>query len=304
MNIVITGSDGFLGKHLSRKFKEKGYDFYGVSSRAYDLRKVSHVEALFKHTGKVDVLFHLAAKIGGIGANREHPGEFFYDNMLMGLNVIHHSMLHGVGKVVMVGTTCSYPCECQTPFLEGDLFNGYPEVTNAPYGIAKRALLTMLQAYQSEYNLRFAYLVPTNMYGKGDNFNPDTSHVIPALIKRCLEAKEQNLPYIQVWGTGRVSRDFVYVEDIADALILAMEKYDSPKPVNLGSGQEVFIDTLVNLIKCMTGYEGEILWDITKPDGQPWRCLDTGRARDTLGWEATTDLQIGLQRTIEWYKAI
>jgi GDP-L-fucose synthase len=276
-------------------------DAYGVPSRAYDLRKSDHVEALFKHTGKVDILFHLAARIGGIGANRKQPGQFFYDNMLMGLNVIHRSMLHNVGKIIMVGTTCSYPCDCYIPFLESNLFEGYPEITNASYGIAKRALLTMLQAYHQQYGLKFIYLIPTNLYGPGDDFNPETSHVIPALIRKCLEAKKNNLPHIQVWGSGRVSRDFVYVEDVADALVLAMD-YEDTKPINLGSGKEVFIDTLVNIIKRATGYEGQIIWDTTKPDGQPRRCLNTDRAREWLKWEATTDLQIGLSRMIKWYQ--
>lgn len=301
MNIVVTGSNGFLGCHLMRKLQEQGYEPYGVRSTNYDLRCEQDVINLFEHVGKVDVLFHLAALVGGIGANRLHPGLFFYENMQIGVNVIHQAMLHKVGKVVMVGTTCSYPKFAPVPFCEHSLFDGYPEETNAPYGITKRALLVMLQAYQQEYGLRFAYLIPTNMFGPGDKFDDATSHVIPALIKKCLQARENNEPSVEVWGTGKASRDFVYVEDVAAALILAMERYDRPEPLNLGSGQEIRIDTLVYLIKQATGYEGKTMWDTSKPDGQPRRCLDTKAAKNALGWKATTDLQIGLAKTVEWY---
>lgn len=302
MNVLCTGSNGFMGHHLMAKLQAKGYEPLGVRSEAYDLRKVDVVEHLFNSAGKIDVLFHLAATVGGIGANQLHPGKFFYDNMMMGMNIIHASRQHNVGKIVMVGSTCSYPKFAPIPFGEHSLFDGYPEETNAPYGIAKRSLLVMLQAYQQEYGLRFAYLIPTNCYGPGDKFDDNTSHVIPALIKKCLQAKVNNESSITAWGSGKASRDFVYVEDVAEALVLAMEKYDSPEPLNLGSGNEINISTLVYLIKQATGYSGNTVFDTSKPDGQPRRRLDTKAARAALGWEATTDLPIGLAKTVEWYQ--
>lgn len=301
-NVVVTGASGFLGQHLMARLRSLGYDPYGVSSQAYDLRREAHIEALFKHVGKVDVLYHLAAIVGGIGANSAHPGLFFYDNMKMGLNIVHAAMAHGVGKVVVVGTTCSYPKFAPIPFREHSLFDGYPEETNAPYGIAKRALYTMLKAYQDEYGLRFAYLIPTNLYGPGDKFDDATSHVIPALIKKCLQAKCDNAPEIEVWGTGRATRDFLYVEDCAEAIALAGENYDNHQPLNLGSGNEISIDVLIDLIMKATGYKGRIRYDASKPDGQPRRKLDTKAAKAALGWEAATGLKDGLKRTVKWYE--
>lgn len=294
-NTVITGANGFLGSHLTRLIPEA----YGVWSSAYDLRKECDVEALFKHVGKVDTLYHLAATVGGIGANRLHPGVFFYDNMKMGLNIIHAAMRHNVGKVVMVGTTCSYPKFAPVPFHERALFDGYPEETNAPYGIAKRALYTMLKAYQDEYNLRFAFIIPTNLYGPGDNFDAGTSHVIPALIKKCLSGQDE----IEIWGTGRPTRDFLFVEDAARAIKLAGENYDRPEPLNIGNGQEVRIDTLLHFIIEISGFCGKISYDKSKPDGQPRRALNISAAKDALGWQPETSLKDGLRKTIEWYGA-
>lgn len=299
MTTIVTGGNGFLGRHLVGLLDNP----YVVSSKAYDLRREAHIEALFKHTGKVDTLYHLAAVVGGIGANRLHPGVFFHDNMKMGMNVIHAAMVHGVKKVVFVGTTCSYPKLTPIPFREHSLFDGYPEETNAPYGIAKRALYVMLKAYQDEYGLRFAYLVPTNLYGPGDNFDDSSSHVIPALIKKCLQAKADNAPEIEVWGTGRATRDFLYVGDAARAIATAGMDYDNPAPLNLGSGHEVSIAALVDLIQRATGFKGKVRYDDSKPDGQPRRCLDISQAKHALGWQPGINLAEGLKKTVDWYRA-
>ncbi len=298
MTIICTGSNGFLGRHLVEELRQSGRDLFLVSSSQYDLRFESQVDELFQHVGQVDTVYHLAALVGGIGANQLHPARFFYENMKMGINVIHYSMLNQVKKIVVVGTTCSYPKFAPIPFREHSLFDGYPEGTNAPYGIAKRALWTMLKAYQDEYGLRFAYVIPTNLYGEGDNFDDNTSHVIPALIKKCLLGKDE----IEVWGTGKATRDFFYVKDAAKAIRLAGEKYDRFEPLNLGSGHEVSIGLLLHWICKATGYEGKIRQDTSKPDGQPRRCLDTSQAKNALGWEAETKLQDGLKATVEWYK--
>lgn len=297
--VVVTGGAGFLGSHLVKKLA--GREVFVPRSCDYDLRYQIDVKRLFNHAGSVDVLFHLAATVGGIGANRLHPGKFFYDNMLMSLNIIHEAMLRKIGKVVFVGTTCSYPKFAPIPFSEFNLFDGFPEETNAPYGIAKRAALVMLQAYQAEYGLKFNYLIPTNLYGPGDNFDDSTSHVIPALIKKCLEARASGADKITVWGSGRPTRDFVFVEDVANALVLAMDNYDRPEPLNLGSGQEVQINTLIHFIKQATGFEGAVEYDSSRPDGQPRRKLNTNEAKRALGWTATTSLIDGLQKTVDWY---
>lgn len=297
MTDIITGSKGFVGSHLSRLLP----DAYGVPSSAYDLRRPDHIESLFRHAGPVDMFYHLAALVGGIGANSQHPAKFFYDNTIMGVQLVHAAYLHGVSKFITVGTVCSYPKFSPTPFREFNLFDGYPEETNAPYGIAKRSLLVMLQSYQQEYGLRYAYLIPTNLYGPGDNFNDNTSHVIPALIKKCIKAKEENAPGIEVWGTGKATRDFLYVEDAVQAIKLAGEKYDRPEPLNLGSGEEIRIDTLVYMIKEIVGYSGKTVWDTSKPDGQPRRCLDSKAAKQALGWQAETKLRDGLEKTVKWY---
>lgn len=299
MITIVTGGNGFLGQHLAPLLDNP----YVIPSQAYDLRREAHVEALFKHTGKVDTLYHLAAVVGGIGANRLHPGVFFYDNMRMGLNVIHAAMVHGVRKVVFVGTTCSYPKLTPIPFREHSLFDGYPEETNAPYGIAKRALYVMLKAYQDEYGLRFAYLVPTNLYGPGDNFDDASSHVIPALIKKCIVARDTGVKEIEVWGSGRATRDFLYVGDAARAIALAGANYDNPIPLNLGSGHEINIGALVHLIQQVTGYKGAVRYNTSKPDGQPRRCLDSSAAKHSLGWRPEIELKEGLKRTVGWYES-
>jgi nucleoside-diphosphate-sugar epimerase len=286
--VIVTGGNGFLGKHLVKKLGDR--EIFIPPSSHYDLRREDDTKRMFINTGKDQIVF-----------NRLHPGKFFYDNMLMSLNIIHQSMLHKVKKLIFVGTTCSYPKFAPIPFNEFALFDGYPEETNAPYGIAKRAALTMLQAYQAEYGLNFNYLIPTNLYGPGDNFDDSSSHVIPALIKKCLQAKANGENKITVWGTGRPTRDFVYVGDVADALILAMEKYDRPEPLNLGSGEEVMISTLVHYIQEATGFDGKIEYDTSKPDGQPRRKLNIKEARWALGWQSTTDLRGGLKKTVEWY---
>ncbi len=301
MKITVTGSSGFLGKHLVKKLAamDSNHDIYAPSGQERNLCLNDDVEGLIEHNRKTDIVFHLAARVGGIGANRLHPGQFFHDNMLMGMNVIHQCMLHNVGKLIIVGTTCSYPKLAHIPFHESSLFDGYPEETNAPYGIAKRALLTMCQAYQQEYGLRFAYLIPTNLYGPGDNFNPETSHVIPALIKKCFDDKDK----ITVWGSGKATRDFLYVEDCVEALMLAMDKYDRPEPLNVGSGEEINIKMLLYLIRKAISHKGQIEWDSSKPDGQPRRKLNTRAIKDALGWQARTSLVEGLKETVEWYQS-
>lgn len=296
---IITGSSGFLGQHLVNELRQAGNDLFLVSSKDYDLRLESDCKKLLSYAGQVDNIYHLAALVGGIGANQLHPARFFYDNMTIGMNIIHYSMLAKVKKIVFVGTTCSYPKFASIPFREHSLFDGYPEGTNAPYGIAKRALYTMLKAYQDEYGLRFAYLIPTNLYGPGDNFDDNTSHVIPALIKKCLSGKDE----IEVWGSGRATRDFLYVKDAAKAIRLAGKKYDNFEPLNLGSGDEVAISLLLHWIQKVTGFNGSIKWDSSKPDGQPRRCLNSTNAHNALGWKAETKLQDGLKETVEWYKS-
>jgi len=293
--IIVTGGTGFLGKHTTKELQDKGYNPIALGSNDYDLTLPVQTQAMFEDL-QPGYVFHLAASVGGIGANKNHPGSFFYNNMTMGLNVIHQAMRYNVKKIIFVGTTCSYPKFAPTPFNEHSLYDGYPEGTNAPYGIAKRALLTMLKAYQDEYNLRYAYLIPTNMYGPGDNFNPETSHVIPALIKKCLSGQDE----IEVWGTGKATRDFIYVSDVAKALVLAMGNYDRPEPLNIGSSNEIKIDTLLHWVMQKTGFCGKIKYDTSKPDGQPRRVLNTKAIKSAFNWQPEVDLQEGLQKTIDW----
>ena len=248
------------------------------------------------------IVIHLAAVVGGIGANRENPGRFFYENVMMGAQMIDGARRHSIEKIVQLGTVCSYPKFASVPFREDEIWNGYPEETNAPYGIAKKALLVQCQGYRDQYGLNAIYLLPVNLYGPGDNFDPASSHVIPALIKKCVDAVEKGKPEIQVWGSGRATREFLYVEDAADAIVVAAEKYNGREPINLGSGTEISIRELVNLIAAETGFKGEIVWDSTKPDGQPRRALDVSRAAELLGFRARTDFVEGLRRTIEWYR--
>ena len=303
--IVVTGGDGFLGRHLQRELKEAGAADHSILLPLiddFDLTQAEDVRRMYVEMAPT-VVIHLAAEVGGIGANRENPGRFFYANMAMGLHLIEHARLQGVKKFVQVGTICAYPKCTPVPFREEDLWNGYPEETNAPYGIAKKALLVMLQAYRRQYELNGIYLLPVNLYGPGDNFDPRTSHVIPALIRKFVEAKQAGSDTVEVWGTGSASREFLYVEDCARGLVLATQRYDGPEPVNLGAGFEITIRDLAVKIKEMVGFEGELAWDTSKPDGQPRRCLDTSRAAQLFGFRAQVPFEDGLRRTIEWWRS-
>jgi GDP-L-fucose synthase len=301
--IVVTGGAGFLGKHLQAALRSRGVPTQNLLVplvEDFDLTREADVARMYREM-KPDVVIHLAALVGGIGANRDNPGLFFHANMAMGLHLIEHARRSGLKKFVQVGTICAYPKFTPVPFREEDLWNGYPEETNAPYGIAKKALLVMLQAYRQQYGMSGIYLLPVNLYGPGDNFDPHTSHVIPALIRKFCEAKEQGKDRVAVWGTGQASREFLYVEDCARAVAAATELYDQPDPVNLGAGFEITIRDLAEKIRRLVGFEGKLLWDGTKPDGQPRRCLDTRRAAAAFGFRATTPLDDGLRRTLEWW---
>lgn len=301
MDIILTGGNGFLGKYVLEELYKRGHkDVYVPRSAQYDLTTNHGIEQLFE-IHKPKQVIHLAARVGGIGANMENPGKFFYDNMSMGLNLIENSRKFGIEKFVFVSTVCSYPKHCPVPFKEEDIWNGYPEETNAPYGIAKKAIGVMLEGYRKQYGLKGACLIPTNLYGPGDNFNPNSSHVIPALIKKFVDAKEQGLPNVSCWGTGSATREFLYAPDAAVAVVDAFERVDNPVPINLGSGDELSIRDLVQRICAIVGYDGEILWDASKPDGQPKRFLDTSRAREMLGWSAGTSFDEGIKKTYEWY---
>ena len=302
--IVITGGAGFLGHHLMDRFAERGVSAEQIHIpliEDYDLTKESDVIRMYE-TMRPDIVIHLAAEVGGIGANRENPGRFFYANMAMGLHLIEQARIRGLQKFVQVGTICAYPKFTPVPFKEEDLWNGYPEETNAPYGVAKKALLVMLQGYRQQYGLDGIYLLPVNLYGPGDNFNPASSHVIPALIKKCVDAIDGGEKTIECWGTGSASREFIYATDAAEGILLATEKYDGEEPVNIGAGFEITIKDLVEKIARLTGFDGEIRWDPSKPDGQPRRCLDTSRAKEHFGFEAKTDFDTGLKATIDWYR--
>jgi GDP-L-fucose synthase len=302
--IIITGGDGFWGRHLQDRLKGHGVPAKNILIPLiddYDLTKESDVIGMYGDMAP-DIVIHLAAEVGGIGANRENPGRFFYSNMAMGLHLIEQARIRGLEKFVQIGTICAYPKFTPVPFKEEDLWNGYPEETNAPYGIAKKALLVMLEAYRAQYGLNGIYLLPVNLYGPGDNFNPASSHVIPALIKKCVDAIETDADFIECWGTGSASREFIFVKDAADAIVLATENYDGAEPVNIGAGFEITIKDLVEKIAKLTGFTGRIRWDATKPDGQPRRCLDTSRAKDYFNFEASTDFDKGLSETIQWYK--
>ena len=299
--VCVTGGAGFLGTHLIRRLKEHGArEIFVPQYPEYDLVREAEIIRMID-TAKPDIIIHLAAKVGGIGANREKPGEFFYDNLMMGVQLIHQSWLKGVEKFVAIGTICAYPKYTPIPFKEEDLWNGYPEETNAPYGLAKKMLLVQSQAYREQYGYNSIFLLPVNLYGPGDNFNPASSHVIPALIRKCLEAKEQGSSEIVAWGDGSPTREFIYVEDAAEGITLATEKYNSSEPVNIGASFEISIKDLTETVARLTGFEGSIRWDTSKPNGQPRRKLDTTRAREAFGFEAKTDFEEGLRRTIDWY---
>jgi len=300
--VTVTGGAGFLGTYVVKKLKEIGCQNILVPrSKDYNLINNEGVKRLYQDY-KPDVVIHLAAIVGGIGANRENPGKFFYDNLIMGVQVMEQGRIFGLEKFVAIGTICAYPKFTHVPFKEEDLWNGYPEETNAPYGLAKKMLLVQSQAYRQQYHFNSIYLLPVNLYGPGDNFDPTSSHVIPALIKKVSDAKSKGERHITVWGTGKPTREFLYVEDAAQAIVLATEKYNKPDPVNLGAGFEISIKSLVQLICELAGFDGEVKWDITKPDGQPRRRLDTSKAKLEFGFEAKTELRDGLKRTIEWYE--
>ncbi|HXG26684.1 MAG TPA: GDP-L-fucose synthase [Candidatus Binatia bacterium] len=303
LRIMVTGGGGFLGRAVVRRLEQAGVrEIFVPRSADYDLRTAEGVgQALVD--GRPDVVIHLAAVVGGIGANRENPGRFFYENAAMGIELMEQSRRAGIRKFVQIGTVCSYPKFTPVPFREDDLWNGYPEETNAPYGLAKKMLLVQGQAYRQQYGFDVIHLIPVNLYGPGDNFDPASSHVIPALIKKCIDARDAGAHHIEVWGTGSASREFLYVDDAAEGIVLGTERYDGADPVNLGVGREITIRDLVALIVRLTGFEGEIRWDASKPDGQPRRALDTSRARERFGFVATTSFEDGLRATIEWYEA-
>ena len=299
--VVVTGGAGFLGSHLSQQLQERDCSqIFIPRSKDYDLCDQDAIRAFLTQT-KAHVILHLAAVVGGIGANRQHPGKFFYDNAMMGIQLIEQARRCGVEKFVCVGTVCAYPKFTPTPFKEEDLWNGYPEETNAPYGLAKKMLLVQLQAYRQEYGFPGIYVVPVNLYGPRDNFDLETSHVIPALIRKFVEAKQGDEATVVAWGSGEATREFLYVEDAAEGILLAAEHYDQPEPVNLGSGQEMKIRELAGLIQDLTDFPGDLMWDTRRPDGQPRRCLDTTRAWQAFGFRAQTPLQEGLRQTIQWY---
>ncbi|WP_121820760.1 GDP-L-fucose synthase family protein [Halostella salina] len=301
--VMVTGGAGFLGSHLVEDLETRSdsVEIFVPRSDEYDLRDRSAIDRAFEDSD-ADVVIHLAATVGGIGANRENPGTYFYENAVMGIELMEAARQHGVEKCTILGTICSYPKHTPVPFSEDDLFEGYPEETNAPYGIAKRALLTQSWAYRKQYDFNSIYLLPVNLYGPRDDFDLETSHVIPAIIRKCVEARERGDDSITAWGTGEPTREFLYVKDAADGILTATERYEDRDPVNLGTGEEISIRELIELIAELTGFEGEIEWDTSKPDGQPRRCLDTSRAQEEFGWKATTEFEEGLEETIEWYE--
>lgn len=300
--ITITGGAGFLGKHLVAKLKERGCENIFIPLREnYDLVNMDAVKQLYADS-KPDIVIHLAAKVGGIGANLDNPGKFFYDNLMMGVQLIEVGRQFKIEKLVALGSICAYPKFTPLPFKEEDLWNGYPEETNAPYGLAKKMLLVQSQAYRQQYGFNSIFLLPVNLYGPGDNFDPNSSHVIPALIKKCFDAIKDEQTEIKVWGTGNATREFLYVEDAAEAIVLATEKYNKPEPVNIGAGFEISIKDLVTLIAKLTGFQGKIVWEKNKLDGQPRRCLDTSKAAREFEFTAKTSFEEGLKKTIDWYR--
>ncbi len=301
--VVVTGGAGFLGGHVTKGLRERGCKNILVPQISdYDLVRMDDIVRMYEDM-RPDIVIHLAAAVGGIGANREHPGEFFYKNLMMGVQLIEQARLRNIEKFVAIGTVCSYPKFTPVPFKENDVWNGYPEETNAPYGLAKKMLLVQSQSYRDEYGFNSIFLLPVNLYGPGDNFDPASSHVIPALIKKCIDAVDGGADHIDCWGTGSASREFIYVADAAEGILLAAEHYNSSEPVNIGAGFEIKIKDLAEKIAELTAFDGEIRWDGSKPDGQPRRCLDVSRAKERFGFEAKTPFDEGLKATIDWYKA-
>lgn len=303
--IVVTGGAGFLGQAVQAELHRIGVPtdrIFIPRRKDYDLTSEQAVARLYENA-RPTVVIHMAAEVGGIGANRENPGRFFFANMAMGLHMVEHGRRAGVKKFIQLGTVCAYPKFTPVPFREEDLWNGYPEETNAPYGVAKKALLVMLQGYRQQYGLSGIYLLPVNLYGPNDNFDLQTSHVIPALIRKFVEAKERGAKEVEVWGTGSASREFLFVEDCARGIVMATERYDGAEPVNLGAGMEIKIKDLAEQVSKLVGFEGKLTWDSTKPDGQPRRCLDTSRAEALFGFRASVGFEEGLRRTIEWYES-
>jgi GDP-L-fucose synthase len=299
--VIVTGGSGFLGRFVTKKLKNRNCkDIFIPKIEEYDLRNLDTIKKMYRDA-KADIVIHLAAVVGGIGANRENPGSFFYDNLIMGIQLMEQARLTGIEKFVALGTICAYPKYTKVPFKEEDLWNGYPEETNAPYGLAKKMLLVQSQAYRQQYNFNSIFLLPVNLYGPGDNFNPKSSHVIPALIKKFHDAKIDNHNEVIVWGTGKATREFLYVKDCAEAVVLAAEKYDKLDPVNIGAGFEISIKNLAEKISEIIGFKGKIIWDTTKPDGQPRRCLDTSKAYTEFGFKAKMSFDEGLKKTIDWY---
>jgi len=301
--VLVTGGSGFLGSFVVEKLHSKGCkDVFVPSSKDFDLVQMERVKKLYKDT-QPDIVLHLAAKVGGIGANRDNPGKFFYDNLIMGAQTMEIARQVGVEKFVAIGTICSYPKFTPVPFKEENFWDGYPEETNAPYGLAKKMLLVQSQSYRHQYGFNSIFLLPVNLYGPGDNFDLSSSHVIPALIKKCCDAIKNGEKQITVWGTGKSTREFLYIEDAAKGIVLAAQKYNKSDPVNLGAGFEISIEDLVKLIVKTTGFEGEIVWDKTKPDGQPRRMLDTSKAEKEFGFKSKTKFDEGLRKTVQWYKS-
>jgi len=300
--ITVTGGKGFLGSHLLGKLADCDCHNLSIADRPeYDLTDIADIRRMYEET-KPQIVIHLAAKVGGIGFNQEKPAELFYDNLVMGAQLLHEAYLHNIEKFVALGTICAYPKFTPVPFKEDDIWNGYPEETNAPYGLAKKMMLVQSQAYRQQYGFNSIFLLPVNLYGPGDNFDPKSSHVIPALIKKCFDALDSNSDTLEVWGTGLATREFFYVEDAAEAIYLAASSYNKSDPVNIGTGSEISIKELIKLIAELTGFSGKIDWDKSKPDGQPKRMLETSKALKEFGFTARTDIRTGLLKTIDWYK--